>query len=141
MAEVVHKIHPEYWVPSPGNASLNADPFAAQLTVCGQCGTEFLIGSRFCHVCGQAREQSISSSSSWLEALDFFRLRDAMGLSTASAVGAIVGVLCLAVALSTGFIFNTSTVLDWQAVQLWRIEWTLGAIAAFLFGLLLKRSD
>jgi hypothetical protein len=30
--------------------------------------------------------------------------------------------------------------LDWQAVQLWRIEWLLGATASFLAGILLKKS-
>jgi hypothetical protein len=30
-------------------------------------------------------------------------------------------------------------VLDWQAIQLWRIEWLLGAAAAFVAGCLLKK--
>ena len=37
------------------------------------------------------------------------------------------------------FVFSARTVLDWQAVQLWRIEWLLGAIAMFAAGVLLKR--
>jgi hypothetical protein len=48
--------------------------------------------------------------------------------------------ICLLVAIATGFLFSTATGAEWQAVQVWRIEWTLGAIAAFLFGILLKRS-
>jgi hypothetical protein len=31
------------------------------------------------------------------------------------------------------------TAVDWQAIQLWRIEWLLGAVAAFIAGALLKR--
>jgi hypothetical protein len=42
-------------------------------------------------------------------------------------------------ALLTGFIFSAATVLDWQAVQLWRIEWLLAAIALFVAGILLKK--
>jgi len=36
--------------------------------------------------------------------------------------------------------FTAATVLDWQAVQLWRIEWLLGAAVAFVAGILLKKS-
>jgi len=31
--------------------------------------------------------------------------------------------------------------IDWQAVQLWRIEWLLGAVAAFVAGCLLKKAS
>jgi hypothetical protein len=31
-------------------------------------------------------------------------------------------------------------VLDWQAVQLWRIEWLLGSAAAFLATIALKNN-
>jgi hypothetical protein len=79
-------------------------------------------------------------SGTWMQALDFIRLRDAMGLSTVSAIAVIVGVLCLVAAVATGFLFSANTVLDWQAVQLWRVEWTLGAVAVFLLGILMKRS-
>jgi hypothetical protein len=37
--------------------------------------------------------------------------------------------------------FTAGTVLDWQAVQIWRVEWLLGAAAAFLAGILLKKAD
>jgi len=30
-------------------------------------------------------------------------------------------------------------VLDWQAIQLWRIEWLLGAVAAFVAGCVLNK--
>jgi hypothetical protein len=35
--------------------------------------------------------------------------------------------------------FSARTLVDWQAIQLWRIEWLLAAIAAFVVGLLLKK--
>jgi hypothetical protein len=36
-------------------------------------------------------------------------------------------------------VFTATTVLDWQAVQVWRIEWLLAAAVAFLAAILLKR--
>jgi hypothetical protein len=39
----------------------------------------------------------------------------------------------------TGFLFSATTLLDWQAVQLWRIEWLLAATAIFAAGFLLKK--
>jgi len=41
-------------------------------------------------------------------------------------------------AVGTGLVYTASTVLDWQAVQIWRIEWLLAAVVAFLGGILLK---
>jgi hypothetical protein len=38
-------------------------------------------------------------------------------------------------------IFTARTPLDWQAVQLWRIEWLLAGIAGFAAGLLLKKTS
>ena len=40
--------------------------------------------------------------------------------------------------MGTGLVYTAATVLDWQAVQIWRIEWLLAAIAAFLAGILLR---
>jgi hypothetical protein len=48
--------------------------------------------------------------------------------------------LCLLVGLVVGFVSRSATLLDWQAVQLWRIEWILAAIAFFALGILLKKS-
>jgi hypothetical protein len=48
-------------------------------------------------------------------------------------------VLCVVGALAVSVFFSARTVLDWQAIQLWRIEWLLAAVAAFVAGCLLKR--
>lgn len=61
-------------------------------------------------------------------------------LTTAAFIAFLVGVICLVGALAVGVIFGAKTLLDWQAIQLWRIEWLLGAIAAFIAGLLLRKS-
>jgi cytosine/uracil/thiamine/allantoin permease len=50
----------------------------------------------------------------------------------------IAGVVCALAAVGTGLIYTATTVLDWQAVQIWRVEWLLAAIVAFLAGILLK---
>jgi hypothetical protein len=39
-----------------------------------------------------------------------------------------------------GFIYSATTLVDWQAVQIWRMEWMLGSIIAMLAALLLKNS-
>jgi hypothetical protein len=35
--------------------------------------------------------------------------------------------------------FSARTTLDWQAIQLWRIEWLVAAVAAFVAGCLFKK--
>jgi hypothetical protein len=51
----------------------------------------------------------------------------------------ILGCVCIIAAIVTGVVFTATTLLDWQAVQLWRIEWLLGALAMFAVGFLLKK--
>jgi hypothetical protein len=34
---------------------------------------------------------------------------------------------------------NVKTLVDWQAIQFYRAEWLLGATAAFVAGILLKK--
>jgi hypothetical protein len=47
--------------------------------------------------------------------------------------------LCVVGALSVSVFFSARTLLDWQAIQLWRIEWLLAAVAAFAAGCVLKK--
>lgn len=109
--------------------------------VCESCGTDFLMGSRFCHVCGADRHSNLALAggkriSGWF---DFASLRDALGQSTASLIALFLGCACIVAAAVTGFIYTATTVLDWQAVQVWRIEWLLAALAIFAAGLLLRK--
>jgi hypothetical protein len=53
----------------------------------------------------------------------------------------IIGAACVVAAIVTGFLYTANTVLDWQAVQVWRIEWLLAATVAFVAGILLKRNE
>jgi len=132
----------EFWKPA---VAPRHDP-SEQLTesaeqVCQECGTDFVVGSRFCYVCGADRNANLSTTTltglhAWI---DFVSLRDALGQSTASLVALILGCACVIAAVVTGFVFTATTLLDWQAVQLWRIEWLLGAVAMFAAGFLLKK--
>jgi cytosine/uracil/thiamine/allantoin permease len=65
-------------------------------------------------------------------------MQERLGLPLASVLALFVGVICALAAVGTGLIYTATTVLDWQAVQIWRIEWLLAAIVAFLAGILLK---
>jgi cytosine/uracil/thiamine/allantoin permease len=66
-------------------------------------------------------------------------LGERMGLTTAATIAFLLGLLCGLGALTIGVFFSARTLVDWQAIQLWRIEWLLAAIAAFVVGLLLKK--
>lgn len=144
MSEAVHNVQQEYWRPpaQPAVSMEAPSTMRGQLT-CDQCGTEFVMGSRFCHVCGAEREPLVGASTAgrWAQLLDFNRIREALGLSIGSLIAFIAGIACVSAAVATGFVYTAATVLDWQAVQVWRIEWLLAATASFLAGILLKRMD
>jgi hypothetical protein len=146
MADVVRNLEPrpaareeQYWSPS-----LDRRPMTASETeVCPRCGTEFIIGSRFCYVCGADRDLPGRSSRNrvdWKRWLDFSSLQQRMGLGAASLVAFIVGCVCMFAAALTGLMFTATTMIDWQAVQFWRTEWLLAGIAAFVAGSLLKKA-
>jgi hypothetical protein len=51
----------------------------------------------------------------------------------------ILGIVCLVIASGIGILYKPETLVQWQAMQFWRVEWLLGAIAAMLAGILLKK--
>lgn len=66
MAEVAQETQQEFWRPPALHlneevAVREAHPAMAE--ACPRCGTEFLLGSRFCHSCGGRRPAAISSSA------------------------------------------------------------------------------
>ena len=140
MSGAVHRVDQDYWQPPRG---VQTDAVSeAQALACPECGTEFVVGSRFCHVCGAEREALTESGSrSFTDLLEFTRIREAIGLSAGSLVCLIAGVICVIAAITTGFIYTANTVLDWQAVQVWRIEWLLAATVSFVAGILLKKNS
>ena len=143
MSEAVHNVEHEYWRPpaQPAHA-MEAPSTRGQLT-CAQCGTEFILGSRFCHVCGSERESLANSGRAghWVQVLDFARIREGLGLSLGSLIAFVAGMGCVTAAIITGFMFTAATFQDWQAVQTWRIEWLLAGAVAFLAAILLKKPN
>lgn len=131
--------HGEFW--RPPLETRHEDIAAAPTENCARCGTQFVTGSRFCHICGTAREpQLVARRAPWARLLDVHRMQTRLGLSLASMIAFVLGVICALAAIGTGLIYTTSTVLDWQAVQIWRIEWLLAAIVALLAGILLRKA-
>jgi hypothetical protein len=149
-------------------------PVVAHMTdACGGCGSEFLIGAKFCHACGLQRTvavvvstepiDAVSSSwargmawvretgslvadawdrvpfPSWLRYLHFHEIQRWVGLPTASLLAFIVGLGCVTGAIGVSLFYKASNLGEFQAIQLWRIEWLLGATASFVAGILLKK--
>jgi hypothetical protein len=189
MAEVVQETRQEFWRP-PIQAVVEEMAAAALPTMaeaCSRCGTEFLLGSRFCHTCGGRRsrartavvanEQARADAAdlaglwehgvarvqagfyglwacrirvyktwkrvrfpAWLRYLHFHEIQHWVGLSTASLIAFILGVGCIAGALLVGLL-TAKNFVDWQAIQFYRAEWLLAATAAFVAGILLKKTS
>jgi len=129
----------EFWKPPVSPQAEGTQKLDGQETgqVCEHCGADFVLGSRFCHVCGANRQDTGGRAlSSWF---DFSVLCDALGQSGASLVAMFMGAVCVVAAAATGFLYSANTLPDWQAIQWWRIEWLLAAIALFAVGILLKK--
>jgi hypothetical protein len=146
MAEVAQNTSSEFWRAPVGAAEVV--PSAPVLAdVCPSCKSEFVVGAAFCHACGaqRASDSVLPRAQSWgryLELarhLEFQQIKERVGLPTAALVAFLIGIACGVAAVLVGFIFSANTVLDWQAVQVWRIQWLLGSAAAFLAGILLNR--
>ena len=110
---------------------------------CERCDTEFAPGARYCHVCGSGRGREIEQEHrlSWNMArfFDVGRIKAATGLPLAPFIALSIGIFCMAAAALTGFVFSADTLVDWQAIQIWRVEWMLAALTAFAVGILLKK--
>lgn len=80
------------------------------------------------------------TAPAWLQYLHFHEIRTRIGLPTASLIALVLGLVCVAGALLVGLL-TAKTLIDWQAIQMYRIEWLLGATASFVAGILLKKAD
>lgn len=139
MSEVAHNAQHDFWRPPLAQRDAAAP---AMVEVCQRCGAEFVVGSRFCHACGAARQVQAEPVSfrSWTRHLEFHNIQSWMGLSTASLIAFLFGAGCVIAAIVSGFIYSVHSVLEWQAVQMFRIQWLLAAIALLIAGILLRRS-
>lgn len=136
MSEVAHNAQHEYWRPPAVPSSAAGSNL---VEACDSCGTEFMVGARFCHTCGATRQLHAGPRHSWTQYLEFNSIRQGLGLSTASLVAFIAGLACLISAIACGIVYSERNVLEWQAVQVYRIQWLLAAVAAFIAGLLLRK--
>jgi hypothetical protein len=176
MAEVVQEAQQEFWR-SPAvldpvvEAILPAAP-VEMAEACADCGTEFMIGARFCHTCGRRRPvMSIEGADTsatpglwtrsfawlgswfgslaeawselsfpgWLHYLHFHEIKRWVGLPTGALIAFMIGLGCVAGALGVSLFYKASTLAEFQAIQMWRIEWLLAATASFVAGILLKK--
>jgi hypothetical protein len=184
MAEVAQDTQQEFWR-SPtvlGPLTETALPAASfqdssheMAEACADCGTEFMIGARFCHTCGlrrpaladdsadaavmaglwtrtvtwsvaRARSGSASVAAAWrkisfpdwMQYLHFHEIKRWIGLPTASLIAFIIGLGCVAGAIGVSLFYKASNLAEFQAIQMWRIEWLLAATASFVAGILLK---
>jgi hypothetical protein len=66
MSEVVQETQQEFWrPPSPVVADdiVVREAIPTMAETCARCGSEFLLGSRFCHTCGGRRPEAISHAA------------------------------------------------------------------------------
>jgi len=109
-------------------------------TVCRQCGTEFIVSSVYCHSCGLKRPALNAEPNLEIPGLaELSALGERIGLTTPAVAAFLLGAMCLVGALAVSVCFSARTTLDWQAIQLWRIEWLVAAVAAFVAGCLFKK--
>jgi hypothetical protein len=149
MSEVVPDTHQEFWRPPVVTQTVISLPAApAPLNAvesCGGCRAEFMPGSRFCYLCGAPRGAEAigklwTRHISFLRVLGFHHIKQGLGLPIPSLVGLFAGICCLVAALAVGRVLVVQNATEFQALQLLRIEWLLGSVAAFLAGILLKRT-
>jgi hypothetical protein len=140
MSEVVPTTPQDFW-----RSPLVQPDSTSRTQACVDCGSEFMIGAGFCHACGAERPaDNAIHSGGWashfefLRALEFQRVKDRLGLPLPSLIAFLVGVGCLLGTVAVGFVHSVRNPSDFQAVQLWRMQWLLGAVAAFAAGILLK---
>jgi hypothetical protein len=139
MAEALDQAQNEFWRPPAKAADVAVGQDRSE--TCNDCGTEFIVGSRFCHSCGAGRRELSPSQTLEIPGLmELSAFGKRLGLSKVALAAFLFGMLCMVGALTVGVVFTARTTLDWQAIQVWRIEWLLAAIASFGAGCLLKKS-
>jgi hypothetical protein len=138
MADMARGAQHEFWHPPIEAVSSEAIRHQSRAGTCEHCRTEFIVGSRYCHNCGATRPGAGETVRQERTSILQFSLGERLGLPTPSLVAFLAGILCVIGALTVGFVSNYGVAPDWQAVQISRIEWLLGAITAFVAGSVLK---
>ncbi len=145
MAETADQTRQEFWRPPMQVSEAGAKRERGrerneELSETCRCGTEFIVSSLYCHSCGARRPDLNAARMLAIPGVaELSWLGERLGLTTPALVAFLVGVLCVLGALAISVFFSVRTALDWQAIQLWRIEWLLAAAAAFVAGCVLKK--
>jgi hypothetical protein len=131
----------EYWR-SPNPEVMRLVSTMTAPSSCWHCGADYAPAAHFCHICGSGREKRLNLADdldALAESKEASNLLDLLGLTISSLIFFLLGMACMVAALVTGILYKADTLVDWQAVQLWRIEWLLASSAALLAGILLKK--
>ena len=138
MAEAADQVQRDFW--RPPMTAPHAAAGSERLAACRRCGTEYIVSSAYCHACGTKRpDLNVARTLEIPGRAELASLGERLGLTTPAVIALLMGVFCVVGALAVSVFFTPRTALDWQAIQLWRIEWLLGAVAAFVVGCLLKK--
>jgi hypothetical protein len=136
MASAADQAQHDFWRPPMAATAVTSPERPATC----HCGTEFIVSSLYCHACGAKRPDLMATRTLEIPGLtELTAFGERLGLTTPSLVAFLLGIFCVVGAVAVSIFFSARTVLDWQAIQLWRIEWLLGAVAAFIAGILLKK--
>ena len=143
MSEVVQTARPDFWR-SPLLSNLPS-ALPAMPEECHACGSEFMVGSLFCHTCGAGRVRRSPSpiaalgNLGFLRAMEFQNIKRQLGLPLPALISFLLGIGCVLATILVGVIYSAHNFADFQAIQSWRMEWLLAAVAAFVAGILLKK--
>jgi len=145
MSEVVDNAPQEFWRP-PGTPTVVA--VSSMVEACDSCSSEFMVGAKFCHRCGAERKASVrpftghgwARAVEYLRVLEFQNVKQWLGLPMASLIAFFAGLGCILAAIAVGVIYSVQSLADFQAIQSWRMQWLLAALAAFVAGILLKQA-
>jgi spore maturation protein SpmA len=142
MAEAADQAQHDFWRPPMpmSEAVAHRGSSDERSATCHRCATEFIVSSLYCHACGASRPGLNAARPLEIRGLaELVSLGERLGLTTPALIAFLVGALCVVGALAVSVLFSVRTALDWQAIQLWRVEWLLAAIASFVAGCLLKK--
>jgi hypothetical protein len=154
---------------APAEPALPVAASQSMSDACAGCRSEFMIGALFCHTCGLRRPLLAEihtpaeglwagkiawarpwidtaagywrefSFPDWLHYLHFHEIKRWVGLPTAALIAFMIGLGCIAGAIGVSLFYKASNLAEFQAIQMWRIEWLLAATASFVAGILLKK--
>src|SRR5450755_610856 len=103
MAEVVDEAQHDFWRAPMLASSAAATP---QRSSACRCGTEFIVGSLFCHACGASRPDLDVAPRIEIRGLrEITALIEPLGLTTPALIAFIAGLFCVAGTLAVSVFF------------------------------------